>query len=510
MTDWRKLLACAALLALAAFGGGAARAQLCIVSAEAPLVRTEGIAELAGEIVLSCWDAASAEIENFKAVVAPGNGVAVTNRHDGGEDKLAGEAVLTVLHDGAAVQSVPGRIVDGRLEFTLTKPAVTGNTTVRMEIAGVRVNAAAAGGNPVAATVSFGSLPLLHADTVDIDGTVIVARPTAGLRVEAVDGPAAGLQCAANEEGETAGIELREGFETAFEAAGEASQGIRFLLRFADIPAGVAVRLPVAPACADASLTLALQRGLDFNGAGASDTPVADEDGNAAVALASGAGAAVYEVTGSAGGVIESCEVPLTFSWGGEDGGETGIGRGRVTVGFAPESDVSAADAAAPVPRFVAGGEEMEVIVIEPCSTTLLFPFVTNRAGFGTGIVIANTSQDAFGTETQAGSCAIDYYGSTLGGGAAPATQRSAPVAGGGQLVFTLSAGNAAQSIAPTPEFQGYLMARCNFQYAHGIALVSDSVGGSPSILYGYLPLVVPREPGQARSGDAEAAGLGH
>ena len=149
-------------------------------------------------------------------------------------------------------------------------------------------------------------------------------------------------------------------------------------------------------------------------------------------------------------------------------------------------------------------------VLIEYCSTTLLFPFVTNQAGFSTAIFIANTSQDAFGTETQAGSCAIDYYGGTPGGGAVPDTQRSTPVAGGEQLIFTLSVGNAAQDIAPTPEFQGYLMAHCNFRYAHGMALVTDAgIGGAPSMMYGYASLVVPREPGQARSSDAEAAGLG-
>ena len=263
----------------------------------------------------------------------------------------------------------------------------------------------------------------------------------------------------------------------------------------------------------DASLTLELRRNLDFNGAGVGETPTADEDGTVTVSLTAGAGAAVYEVTGSDGDEIESCEIPLTFSWGGEDGDETGVGRGRVSVGFAPVSAVSAADAAAPVPRFVAGGEEAEAVLIEHCATTLLFPFVTNRAGFGTGIIIANTSQDAFGTETQAGSCAIDYYGGTPGGGAAPDTQISTPVAGGEQLIFSLSVGNAAQDIAPTPEFQGYLLARCNFRYAHGMALVTDGgIGGAPSALtmmYGYASLVVPHEPGQGRNSDAEAAGLG-
>ena len=39
---------------------------------------------------------------------------------------------------------------------------------------------------------------------------------------------------------------------------------------------------------------------------------------------------------------------------------------------------------------------------IDDCTTTLLFPFVTNKAGFDTGIAITNTSEDS-------GSCTITH-----------------------------------------------------------------------------------------------------
>ena len=104
-----------------------------------------------------------------------------------------------------------------------------------------------------------------------------------------------------------------------------------------------------------------------------------------------------------------------------------------------------------------------------------------NRAACSTGVVIANTSRDAFGTKPQAGACAIDYYGG-FSEDAPPPSQRSAIVAPGGRLVFTLSAGNEEHSIAPAPDFQGYLVARCDFRYAHGAVLVSDGIGGAAGV----------------------------
>ena len=52
-------------------------------------------------------------------------------------------------------------------------------------------------------------------------------------------------------------------------------------------------------------------------------------------------------------------------------------------------------------PRF-ASGPTNDVIEIEDCTTTLLFPFVTNQAGFNTGLAITNASDGK-------GSCTIEY-----------------------------------------------------------------------------------------------------
>ncbi|MBI5281517.1 MAG: hypothetical protein HY858_07535, partial [Candidatus Solibacter usitatus] len=135
---------------------------------------------------------------------------------------------------------------------------------------------------------------------------------------------------------------------------------------------------------------------------------------------------------------------------------------------------------------------------ISSCRTNLLFPFVTNQAGFDTGIVISNTSSDPFGTVPQRGPCTLYYYGGTAGGGAAPGSQTSGTITEGQQLVMTVSNGGT-PGLSATPGFQGYVIATCNFQYAHGYAFVSDL--GASRVAEGYLALVMDSDMFGTRTG---------
>ena len=94
-------------------------------------------------------------------------------------------------------------------------------------------------------------------------------------------------------------------------------------------------------------------------------------------------------------------------------------------------------------------------VTINACATTLLFPYVFHQSGFDTGIAISNTSSES-------GSCVINYHGA---GG--PDHHESPLIAGGGQLIFTLS------STVDTTGFQGYLVAVCDFRKA--VRFCSDS-----------------------------------
>ena len=156
-------------------------------------------------------------------------------------------------------------------------------------------------------------------------------------------------------------------------------------------------------------------------------------------------------------GTKEWNNVEITFKW---DAGEPPLDMGTVTVSYDPVS--SDED---DIPRYVSGPTN-DVIEINDCTTTLLFPFVTNKHGFNTGLAITNASEGS-------GSCAIAYSGAD-----APNDMTSQPIAGGAQWVNTVS------TIAP--EFQGYITASCEFRDAHGFAFITGG-GSPPSLAQGYL-----------------------
>lgn len=102
----------------------------------------------------------------------------------------------------------------------------------------------------------------------------------------------------------------------------------------------------------------------------------------------------------------------------------------------------------------------------------LLVPFVSNQAGFDTGIAVSNTGGGATGAK--AGRCTVSYY---RAGSSIPAQTTNADVPVGDQLTFTLSGGGNF-GITATPGFQGHLEIGCDFPFAHGFAYLSGV--GSP------------------------------
>ena len=109
----------------------------------------------------------------------------------------------------------------------------------------------------------------------------------------------------------------------------------------------------------------------------------------------------------------------ITFSW---EAGAPPLDMGTVTVSFYPVDDGTG-----DIPRYVSGPTN-DVITIEDCTTTLLFPYVTNMYGFNTGLVITNASDGK-------GSCTIGYSGPD----APDDMMTPEQVAGGAQWVDLLS-----------------------------------------------------------------------
>jgi hypothetical protein len=134
-----------------------------------------------------------------------------------------------------------------------------------------------------------------------------------------------------------------------------------------------------------------------------------------------------------------------------------------------------------PIPRFndTSLTNVGNFFTVNLCQTVLLFPYVTTLSGWETGISIANTTTDPFGTTPQQGTCTLYWYNT---GGANPPTPTTAVVPSGNIVVFGSS------SYTGTG-FMGYMIARCYFQLAHGAAVVTDI--GAQRIVSVYLALVV-------------------
>ena len=359
-------------------------------------------------------------------------------------------------------------------------PETASQKGFNLVIKGLRANASALGdGEDITATVLVGGRAVHSAP-------LKVADVTTGLAVTA--DAAELLQCADTNDA-TAAIKIQEGFANAIMSPDD-----RLVVTFTGIPEGLKVMVPdIVPLAADDPDTTADEAAasfsLDLMDEGRTSGVGKIEDNMGEVELsATGAGEVVYNLADTASTLDdERVELPVTFVRESEDD-LPAIGRGRVTVSFHPVSGVGGDtfEVAAPLPRFVESAKTAAIIEVDACATTLLFPHVFHQSGFDTGITISNTSSES-------GSCTINYHGA---GG--PDPHESPLIAGGGQLIFTLS------STVDTTGFQGYLVAVCDFRKAYGFALVLDGFGARYSTLaLGYLAVRNP--PGTSKKGHRAA-----
>lgn len=184
-----------------------------------------------------------------------------------------------------------------------------------------------------------------------------------------------------------------------------------------------------------------------------------------------------------------------------------------VSMSYAPIPPASAgntgtvlASSSGTIPRFIdlGTGDNKTIATINICQTNLMFPFVTTITGFTTGLAISNTSMDPFGTGAQAGACTLNWYGNNAGGSvntpitASTTATTGAPVINAG----TTWTGDASATNMAGQGFTGYMIAQCNFQFAHGYAAVTDI--GSRGLLTSYLALVLNGARGGLDSGAKE------
>jgi hypothetical protein len=307
---------------------------------------------------------------------------------------------------------------------------------------------------------------------------------------------------------------------------GIAESGTRLAARFQNVPANM--RVFVTTTNVGSVDTLAASRAVfvstDPNGATfgtASATRVVTEPfsggstmtgftvgGSAAgddfplieVPIVNGTGVAVWEVTITNPSSNEDFFFGYGLGYTHQTGSnQVGVGTATVIGNLAPfyptGTNAERMNSLLPIPRFVSRTDTINAINVQPCRTNLLFPYVTNWAGFDTGMSIANTSQDPFSDpqdRTQGGRCTLNYYG-TLQNGQAPTTTReqtNADVAAGQTITLVLSTGGSL-GLRGNANFQGYIIAQCDFLFAHGFAFITEGPIGQARVAVGYLALVL-------------------
>ena len=514
------------LVLFAVAGSGVAQAQECIARAKDPgMVRAEGLTEVVADIEVRCRRPVAADFgfgsdipEKLKLVVELSTNITNTisdervvkledaddlplDYQSGGIDLVATtldadggfDANNTGITDdlfGNGELGEDGRMIEWEFN-SATAGFASDGPGFNLVISGIRANASMVGdGEDIMVNVMVGG-------TVVNSTPIKAADVTEGLAVKA--NAADGAQCADTDDA-MATITIQEGFVDAIISMEPAStdeaditaaraNSDSLVVTFTGIPEGVAVMVPASvplamienpdanerenmPMVPDpAAFSLMLRSGTRVDGVGDID---ADTMMGAVELTASGAGEVIYNLADTDGELNEEwVNLPVTFVW--ESGGDTpvAIGAGSVDVSFYPVSTaggVSFDDSK--MPRFVESNDPVEVVTIADCVTELLFPFVTNKAGFDTGIAITNTSSDA-------GSCTINYHGAD-----APDAMETPEVAAERQTIFLVS--------KTALDFQGYIMANCGFRGGHGVAFLTNRYGiGEPTIAQSYLAVEI-------------------
>jgi hypothetical protein len=144
------------------------------------------------------------------------------------------------------------------------------------------------------------------------------------------------------------------------------------------------------------------------------------------------------------------------------------------------------------------------LLTVSPCHSNLLFPWMAfiPAAGYDTGVAIANTTSDPYGTTAQNGQgCTLNFFPTSeaeLGDATTPPVAMTAvaiptPVIMAGST-FAVSMSNLPQFGGTTPptDFVGYMIAVCNFQFGHAFAFITDNLTQPTGVAEGYVALLIP------------------
>jgi len=280
--------------------------------------------------------------------------------------------------------------------------------------------------------------------------------------------------------------------------AGRADQGTRLRASFNNVPAGLRLFVTLTNLSPSSSKKAVLVNVAADGSGGYVPVPKLTVTGSAdpyfptydiaEVPVFGGTGNAAWEMTLANALTIDTLDFGVVVAYAANTSNSLpGLGTATVNGMLAPVSTITTSSGVAPVPRFADTSSAKTAFKIIQCVTNILFPFVSQQAGFDTGLAVVNTSKDPWGHATEAGTCTINYYGDT-NGGAAPPAQTSGVVPAGDYLTWTLYSGGKF-GVTATPGFQGYIIAQCRFRWAHGYAFISNL--GDIKWAQGYVALIM-------------------
>ncbi|MBL8230542.1 MAG: hypothetical protein JNL98_18775 [Bryobacterales bacterium] len=378
------------LVALAIATAAPAQAQfVCNVQSTPLTVRAEGVAELGGDVLVTCSGApgSAAIVLNMTFTAS----VPITSRQVVGNQTdtllLVNDPSIPILGTNAFRGS---RLSANSIAFSnLTIPAFSSRT---FRLVNLRVDATQAGqsgvfvnveitGTPQSpstpnpnVTVGFRqagqshAVPAVPALTLCADLNQNPAVPatqpgtlrfTEGFpnvhRIRLSQDPSVPGQVSTSESGFVNTAQLGSSYGTA-------SQGTRLMARFAGIPAGA--RLHVATGrFGNTSLQVV---SADANGAGGTPVTGGSRWGGTFVELSivGGAALAVWEVESSVQSALQSLDIPFVVQF---TAGVATTGTANVTMGLGPTSTTSSSSSTAPIPRFAAPSFSTTAFTISSC-----------------------------------------------------------------------------------------------------------------------------------------------
>lgn len=484
----------------------------CNASVLSNAIRAEGLAELVGDLILTCTGGTAGQTLTYNIQVYANTNIT---------SRLLEPPTLTEALLGIDAPPYPAeKLFSGQLMtknmvlFQGVPIAMPGSGTRTLRIMNLRVNAT--------------TLPLGSAVTLFVSGAGVTSLPITNpqqnvaliqtgmsMEVRKIDDSAPDVPvlatCTGNNEtlltgggyppppapgGRTFNLKFKEGFSNAFrkkndengyndpslpppkDRAGQADHGTRLRAVFRDLPLGVTVFVTVQAVVQGTSAGVQAQCTTTPGGALSSCPLSSPADGGLYRVPVSGE--VYWEITAASSGAAESVSFGVAVAY------NPGVpaGTANVLASFSPISTAGEATSGPDdLPRFISTASPVPAFILEGCRTVLLFQFVTSVEGFDTGISVSNTTADApvYKTPGQTGKCRAYFYqrGETV----PPLESPELPP--GSQWLWTMW--------SYRRNFQGYMLVVCDFQYAYGYAFVSNlGLAGPDRFAQSYQAIPLP------------------